>query len=271
MLNRTIATIVLFAFASVGLAQQSEKAGATSDAAHHYFHAKETAHAAVWGYTGNIGPANWADLSPEYSLAKSGKRQSPIDIKSSRSGPLPKIKFQYQPAPVRMVYNGHTIEEEEQEGSTITVGDDSYGLKQFHFHSPSEHTVDGKSFSMEMHLVHKADSGQVAVVAVLIEQVDSPNESFASLLETLPTKANPRIASSRQVDAASLLPTNRGYFAYEGSFTTPPCTEGVKWYVLQQPIGLSKKQIDAFRKTIDGNNRPIQPRHDRIIHRSAGK
>ena len=269
MLNRTIATILLLAFASNGLAQQDKKTDPASDDSHHYFHAKETAHAAAWGYTGKIGPANWANLSPEYSLAKTGKRQSPIDIKSSQVGPLPKIKFQYKPAPVRMVYNGHTMEEEEEEGSTISVRNMTYGLKQFHFHSPSEHTVDGKYFSMEMHLVHKAENGQVAVVAVLIKQVDTPNKSFALLLDTLPTKANPRTASNRGIDATSLLPTKHGYFAYEGSFTTPPCTEGVKWFVLQEPIGLSKKQIDAFRKTIDGNNRPIQPRHDRVIYRSA--
>ena len=269
MLNRIITTLALTAIASSGLAQQVAPPETESDAAHHYFHATESAHAAEWGYAGKIGPAHWADLSPDYSLAKSGKQQSPIDIKSALAQPLPKIKFQYQPAPVRMVYNGHTIEEEEEAGSSISVGEARYELKQFHFHSPSEHTVDGKSFAMEMHLVHKTESGQVAVVAVLIDQVDKPNESFAVLLDRLPTKLTRRTASNRQIDANALLPKDHAYFAYEGSFTTPPCTEGVKWFVLQKPIGLSKKQIDEFRKTINGNNRPVQPRHGRVVHRSA--
>lgn len=269
MLNRIIATAALTALASSALAQQVAPPETESDAAHHYFHATESAHAAEWGYTGEIGPEHWADLSPDYSVARSGNQQSPIDIKSEFVKPLPKIKFHYQPAPVRMVYNGHTIEEEEEAGSSISVGETRYDLKQFHFHSPSEHTVDGKSFAMEMHLVHKTEGGQVAVVAVLIDEVDASNESFEVLLDRLPNKSTPRTESNRQIDATAVLPKDHAYFAYDGSFTTPPCTEGVKWFVLQKPIGLSKEQIDEFRKTIDGNNRPVQPRHGRAVHRSA--
>jgi len=176
----------------------------------------------------------------------------------------PEIKFDYQPAAVNLVYNGHTIEEKDQDGGSITIGGRTFSLQQFHFHSPSEHTVDAKSYAMEMHLVHKNEAGQVAVVGVFIK-VGKENRAFSPLWTYLPKEENKRLTYEGKVDVLSMLPKEKRYYHYMGSFTTPPCTEGVYWYVLKEPVELSKIQIDKFRSIISGNNRPVQPLNGRKI------
>ena len=231
---------------------------------HHYLHGTEKPHLSDWTYSGDSGPQHWGDLCPEYALATTGKQQSPIDIANATPQELPEIRFRYEPAKINLVYNGHTIEEMEEEGSSVDVGGAVYQLKQFHFHSPSEHTVDGKRFAMEMHLVHTTADGDVAVVAVLIKEGER-NDAFAAIWDFLPTEENKKLEAERTVDAARLLPIDHTYFRYRGSFTTPPCTEGVLWMVLTTPVELSAERIAAFRKIIDGNNRPVQPLNGREI------
>ena len=238
-----------------------------TDPEHHYFHKTERPHAAEWGYKGDIGPKHWGDLSSVYILAKQGKQQSPIDISKSIEHELPNIIFNYRPAKINLVYNGHTIEEEEETGSHIQIKEEIFELKQFHFHAPSEHTINGKHADMEMHLVHKANNGTVVVVAVMINRGDE-NRSFTSIWENLPTSENADVQVTRTVDATDLLPSGHTYYQYRGSFTTPPCAEGVIWYVLTAPIELSHRQIDEFKSIINNNNRPIQPLNEREIYLS---
>lgn len=231
---------------------------------HHYFHNEENSHAAEWGYTGNTGPEKWGELSPDYVLAKTGKRQSPIDITNPKTQQLAALKFKYHPAKIDLVYNGHTVQETEETGSWFEFDDQRFSLKQFHFHAPSEHTIGGQHADMEMHLVHKNAKRAVAVVAVLIKQGDE-NSAFDQVWDYLPTKVNKERKSGTTIDAATLLPKDRNYFRYMGSFTTPPCTEDVSWFVLTKPIQLSAGQIDRFKSIISGNNRPTQPLNDRTV------
>lgn len=231
---------------------------------HHYFHKEEKPHAAEWGYEGQSGPKHWGDLSPDYVLAKTGQQQSPIDISKSQPMPLPEINFSYGPSQIDLVYNGHTVEEVEDHQSTIEFDGKTFVLQQFHFHSPSEHTVDGQHFDMEMHLVHKSDDGEIAVVGVLISE-GADNAAFDQIWNYLPSAANRERKEKMTVDAATLLPSDHGYYRYTGSFTTPPCTEDVLWMVLKSPVELSAGQIRTFRAIIEGNNRPVQPLNDRTV------
>ncbi len=231
---------------------------------HCYFHKEEQPHAAEWAYDGAKGPEHWGDLSPEYLLAKTGRRQSPIDIVAVESASLPAIEFGYGPSMIDLVYNGHTVKEVEDHESSMTVAGKRFVLQQFHFHSPSEHTVNGRHSAMEMHLVHKSDDGTIAVIGVLIEQ-GADNPAFDQVWNYLPSAENRERKESITIDAATLLPTAPNYYRYTGSFTTPPCTEEVLWMLLKTPVELSEHQITTFRKIIDGNNRPVQPLNERTV------
>jgi carbonic anhydrase len=231
---------------------------------HHYFHKDEQPHKADWGYTGEGSPEHWGDLSSEYVLAKTGKQQSPIDISGAVATDLPALEFAYHPSKIDLVYNGHTVEEVEDKKSSVKVHDEQFVLQQFHFHSPSEHTVDGKHSAIEMHLVHQSEGGKIAVVAVLIEEGED-NPAFDAVWDFLPNAANRERKSSTTIDAAALLPNSHQYYSYSGSFTTPPCTEDVSWMVLTTPVELSKDQIEKFRAVINGNNRPVQPLNGRTL------
>lgn len=234
---------------------------------HHYLHKQEQPHAAEWGYTGQTGPSFWGQLSPKYALAKTGRQQSPIDLHEAQSRDLPPLKLKYQPSKIHLIYNGHTIQENEDPGSCEIVAGKRYELQQFHFHSPSEHTVNGRHYPMEMHLVHKSADGQVAVVGVLLE-MGKHNHAFDKLWEQLPDANNTQRDSEQTIDVSTLLPSRHEYYSYMGSFTTPPCTEDVKWAVLKTPVPLSAAQIDRFRRVIHGNNRPVQPLNGRSVWES---
>ena len=258
-------TLSMFATTNADEKDKAEK----NVAPHHYLHKEEKPHAAEWGYRGDIGPANWWRLSNAYILAKDGKRQSPIDISMPRSSQLKSIDFRYQPLQIKIVYNGHTIEDIQDERSFILVDGKEYHLKQFHFHSPSEHTINGKHSAMEMHSVHQTEAGQIAVVAVMIEEGKEQNEAYRPVWSHLPTELNKTKEFKDLVDTAKMLPKRKTYFRYSGSFTTPPCTEDVVWMVLSQPVKLSGRQIMEFRKIIRGNNRLPQPRNGRIVLRQS--
>jgi len=222
---------------------------------------------ASWSYTGSTGPAHWGDLSADYALARTGKHQSPIDISTARCArkDLPPMKVSYAPTSLEILNNGHTVEDDYHNGGSITVDGQAYKLAQFHFHSPSEHTIDGQHAPMEMHLVHKDAAGKLAVVGVMIRE-GRTNPELATLWQHMPTTAGRTEAvSGVNVNAAKLLPASLASYRYSGSLTTPPCSEQVDWMVLQQPIEASADQIAAFRQVISGNNRPTQPLNDRVV------
>lgn len=228
-----------------------------------------------WSYGEDDGPASWATLSSDYGTCASGREQSPIDIAAIATGDLvPSGKKNYQAATLKIIRhehvtdvinNGHTIQINYDEGSNLQLGAVSYELKQYHFHAPSEHTIEGRHFPMEMHLVHQSAAGELAVLGVLIEQGDH-NPAFEPVWANLPDEAGEEVHHEHlAVNVDDLLPANHNTYRYRGSLTTPPCSEGVSWLLAVEPIALSANQIAAFTAIFQGNNRPVQPLNDRTV------
>jgi carbonic anhydrase len=223
-----------------------------------------------WGYTGDIGPERWAELAPENKLCAVGTRQSPIDIRESIAVDQEKIAFDYRPSNFSVLDNGHTIQVNVAAGNGLTIMGRRYGLLQFHFHRPSEERVNGKQFDMVAHLVHKDAQGKLAVVAVLLERGadNKPQPLIQTIWANLPLEKGEALAAQVQIDLNQLLPAERGYFTYMGSLTTPPCSEGVLWMVMRQPVAATAQQIGIFAKLYPMNARPLQAGSGRLIKES---
>jgi carbonic anhydrase len=218
-----------------------------------------------WTYTGADGPAAWGKLDSGFATCSIGKTQSPIDIKGAKKEDLPALKFEYNAVPLNIIDNGHTIQVNYAPGSTLTVGDKTYTLKQFHFHHPSEEHVNGHGYDMVAHLVHADADGHLAVVAVLLKKGAS-NSLLDTLWKNIPAEKEKAVdVSSVTLNVKDLLPTDHGYYTFTGSLTTPPCSEGVTWYVLKEPASLSAEQIAAFAKIYPLNARPVQPLNGREL------
>ena len=223
------------------------------------------AEAPHWSYGPHAGPAEWGDLQKEFTTCKLGKTQSPIDIRGAKTADLPAIKFDYKPVPLRVIDNGHTIQVNYAKGSSIEVGGTRYELVQFHFHKPSEERIEGKTHDMVVHLVHAGADGKLAVVAVMLDKGGS-SALIDSIWKNLPKeKGKESQVGTVDIDAARLLPENRGYYTFQGSLTTPPCSEGVRWLVLKTPVKIADAQVDAFGKVYSMNARPTQPINGRAI------
>lgn len=217
-----------------------------------------------WSYEGHEGPAHWGELSKDYQACMAGKKQSPIDISAAETAELAAIEFNYTASHIDLINNGHTIQMNYGGDSKITVAGKSYKLLQFHFHSPSEHTINGKPADMVAHLVHQAENGQLGVIGVLMNK-GADNKTIAALWKHLPTKSGDHKKAKVDINVADLLPADRRYFNYSGSLTTPPCSEGVNWMVLRQPVEVSAEQLAAFNKLFAQSVRPVQPLHDRVV------
>ncbi|WP_028456679.1 carbonic anhydrase [Chitinilyticum litopenaei] len=220
------------------------------------------AEGAHWGYHGKHGPKHWE------GECQTGRAQSPINIRTgaATATELPALVFQYQPAGVQLVNNGHTVQLNIAPGSRIRIGEDVYELLQFHFHTPSEEQINGKPADMVAHLAHKNEQGELAVVAVLFK-VGAENAALKSFWKDLPRKEG-KLELDQQFNAFDLLPADFGYYAFSGSLTTPPCTEGVRWQVLKEPVTLSRAQLHAFKKIFPMNARPVQPLNEREVKAS---
>ncbi len=222
-----------------------------------------------WSYEGEEGPEHWGELSHDFAACSEGVEQSPIDIPATASVTPADIGFNYQPSALSILNNGHTIQANYDQGSSIEVEGKTYNLLQFHFHALSEHTLAGNHSSMEMHLVHQSDDGNFAVVGVMLNP-GSENAAYTPVWDNVPAQeSEAETISGVTVNAADLLPHDRGYYRYNGSFTTPPCTEGVKWFVMSTPVELSAAQGAAFEQIYDANYRPVQPFNDRTFGQSA--
>jgi carbonic anhydrase len=218
-----------------------------------------------WEYEGEYGSVHWGALKPEYLLCGDGMAQSPINISKSYKTDLDSIGFSYKDTPLKIVNNGHTIKAKYKPGSAVTMDGEKYELLQFHFHSPSEHEIEGKSYDMEMHLVHKNESDELAVVGVFIKR-GKHNNTIQTLWHNLPEEINKEnIIDTINVNAADLLPDDKSYYRYYGSLTTPPCSEGVSWNVLKSPIEMSDAQIKKFESIIGYNSRLLQPVNKRFV------
>jgi carbonic anhydrase len=220
-----------------------------------------------WAYEGRTGPMVWGTLDPSYKACSKGHLQSPIDIRHAHlDKSLQPIEFHYIAGPVTLTNNGHTIEAEVHPGSYIVANGVRYDLLSFHFHRPSEHAVRGKLNDLEVHLLHRGADGKMAVLAVLMqEDVGKPNATLALLQDHLPAKVGETDKVTDMVSPAGFLPADPGYWTYQGSLTTPPCTEGVTWFVFEQPATISRTQLRAFSALIKMNTRPTQELNRRQI------
>ena len=221
-----------------------------------------------WDYGDAEGPSHWGELKPEFAPCRIGHRQSPVDIHNPQKADLPPIRFDYKPSPLHIIDNGHTIMINYAAGSSISIGEKTYVLKQFHFHRPSEETINGKGYEMSLHLVHADQDGNLAVVAVLLERGDD-NRLVHELWNDFPKeKEQEATFPQTQINAAELLPVERGYYTYPGSLTTPPCSENVTWFVLKHPVTMSSAEIEQFAKLYRHDARPTQPLYGRVVQES---
>lgn len=217
-----------------------------------------------WGYTGAFGPQFWGNLDTKFSMCKDGKEQSPINLvwsKPKASGSS--IALAYKETKLNIVDNGHTIKFNVDAGSMLSYNGMNYELKEFHFHSESEHQLSGKSFPLEMQLVHTDASGKMAIIGVFFKE-GKENPMFKNLFAKVPAEKNKLMSDASFIYTASvLMPAKLHHYAYLGSMTKPPCTEGVSWIVLNTPVEVSKAQIDKFKALYSKNNRPVQPTNGR--------
>jgi carbonic anhydrase len=220
-----------------------------------------------WEYTGKRGALVWGKLDPAYKTCSKGHEQSPIDIRGARlNKALQPIEFHYIAGPVTLVNTGNTVVVHVSPGSYIVAGGTRYDLIEYDFHHPSETTIKGKLTDMEVHLLHKSADGKLAVLAIrLTEDIGNPNAMLAALWQHLPATAGATEKIADMVNPGGLLPADRGYWTYLGSLTTPPCTEGVRWFVFEQEMSISREQLRAFAALFKINSRPLQDPHGRRI------
>ncbi len=220
-----------------------------------------------WGYTGEGAPEHWAAIDPANRLCGVGTRQSPIDLRDTFKVDLDKIQFDYKPSGFSVLDNGHTVHVAFDAGNHLTVRGVRYALTHLQFRRPSEERINGKQFDMSVQLFHKSDAGRPAVLTVLLERGDD-QPVVQQIWNHLPLEKGDTQKGLQPLDVTGLLPSDRAYFTYMGSYTTPPCTEGVLWLVLRQPVGASAQQLGIFEKLYPMNARPVQAGSGRIVKES---
>ncbi len=219
---------------------------------------------AHWTYSGEHGPEHWGSLSGEFSTCDTGRLQSPFDIQADISAYLPGLGLNYRSVPMKIINNGHTIQADMAGGGTLNVDGKSYNLLQFHFHAGSEYAIDGKTYPLEVHLVHASDAGELAVVGVMFEEGEA-NAELANIWANMPASKGENEVAGKSVNVSNLLPQSRKYYRFMGSLTTPPCSEGVNWHMMSEPITASAEQIAAFTAIYPMNARPLQDENNRLV------
>ena len=217
-----------------------------------------------WSYSGETGPSNWATLSPDFS-ACNGKNQSPVNLDGFIESQLSPLNINYSAGGNEIVNNGHTVQINYLAGSTLEIDGDEFELKQFHFHAPSENHIKGESFPLEAHFVHANENGELAVIALMFKDGEQ-NELLSAAWENMPMQSGDEFELSQLINAADLLPANRDFYRFNGSLTTPPCSEGVRWFVLKDSLTASVEQIELFSSALGhSNNRPVQAVNARVL------
>lgn len=218
-----------------------------------------------WAYEGESGPDNWGNLSDEFITCKTGKFQSPIDILHPFNADLPPLVLDFHTVAENLVNNGHTLQVTASDEDEFQLDDQTFILRQYHFHAPSENRINGKSFPLEAHFVHASEEGDIAVLAVMFE-IGPENSALTPLLARLPKEKNLEVSIDKRLDLRPLFPSDLHYYRFSGSLTTPPCTEGLRWIVMKNTVTLSEKQLEMFKNALEhSNNRPIQPLNGRMI------
>jgi carbonic anhydrase len=217
------------------------------------------ASAQEFAYSGELGPAHWGELDPAWSACGAGEEQSPVDLgrRFDRRRRLRGLVLEYRPTAGEIVDNGHTIEVETGGGNALETDGVRYELVQFHFHTPSEHRVAGRGFDVELHLVHRSAQGSLAVLGVFLRR-GAESGALAPIFESLPDDVDVHHPLGEEFDPGSFLPRSRSHYRYAGSLTTPPCSEGVRWIVLAEPVTISDEHMARLAERVVFNARPVQ-------------
>jgi len=234
-----------------------------------------------WAYEGPKGFEHWSELDPDYAICNAGKEQSPIDIRHTQKAQLPALRFESKSSPLKgLVNNGYTIRVNYHDapgsGNALIIEDVRYQLTQLHFHRPSEEYIHGRRYDMVTHLMYQSSDGKVVGVAALLKagRENSTVHEIWAHMPMIESKVRPDFSHEElkipgvEINPAGLLPENLAYYTYMGSVTAPPCTEGVRWYVLKTPVHISPAQIRAFAKLYPHDVRPAQPLNGRIVTES---
>lgn len=264
MTYRPLPTAAVAAAAAVllGGCGQDQDTAAESPATSASPSADEPAQGAAWSYEGDTGPADWAELDPGYATCGAGQAQSPIDLTAGVTEPADEaeVTYDYAAADYELVNTGHTVLATADDAGGLTIDGERYDLLQFHAHAPSEHAIGGGREELEVHLVHQDDEDELAVVGVLVDETPT-GSTLADAWAELPEEGG--TAALEDFDAASLLPEDRTTFRYSGSLTTPPCTEGVRWLVMEETVTAPSDVVSAFESAVGDSARPLQPRNER--------
>ena len=252
-------SFLIFALVLTGCRTKTDDSASEQPPAMQASQEKETTMA--WGYAGDRGPERWASLDEQYE-ACAGAQQSPVDLAAEDEAQEANVQLDYNSAQGTLFDTGHGVQVN-VEGGTMTIDGKAFALKQFHFHTPAEHTHDGQRYAAEAHLVHAADDGELAVLGIFYEEGDA-SDFLAPVWSDLPSIAE---ADPMTLNVANMLPSNRVAYTYTGSLTTPPCSEIVRWHVMEQPLTMSSQQLDALTDVYDDNNRPVQPLNERELDR----
>ena len=240
-------------------------AAAPAQAWHPMFGASEARDTVPWSYGAERGPDQWAELSPDYA-ACGGDRQSPVDLQGGRQLPYSPLSFRYRSNALSVLNDGRSVRVEYPPGSYLIAGGRQYELTGFHFHVPAEHRINGVQADMELQLEHRDRQGRVAIVAVLMKAGRRMNSTLSRIWEHMPGGRNERFYGRQTgINPLFLLPNERGYYTYVGSLTEPPCTEGVDWFVLAEPVEIDASYIQSFVQTVGTNSRPVQPLNGRGV------
>ncbi len=220
-----------------------------------------------WGYSGETGPEHWSKIDPKFAMCALGRNQSPVDLAGLVEANLKPLKIDYQAGAAEILNTGHTVQVSYAAGSRLAVDGRTFELKQFHFHAPSENRIGGKQFPLEAHLVHADGDGNLAVIAAMFQE-GAANPFLARLWERMPKTAGDKSSLAAGLNVSQMLPSGRDYYRYNGSLTTPPCSEGVWWVVMKKTASASRAQIEHFSRTMGfANNRPVQPVNARPLLR----
>ena len=222
-----------------------------------------------WSYSGLTGPSHWGKMDPAYSLCANGSEQSPVDISNAAGDALgdapPAIEFNYKATGNQIENNGHFVDINYKPGSSIIIDNTEYELVQSHFHTPAEHTINSKTFAMEVQHYHRNKTGHQLIISALFVAGKDNKALHHSWLKLL-GKRHTKHLLYREIDPSDLLPENRAFYRLKGSLTMPPCTENITWIIMKQPVTATREQIQNLRKTIHAdNNRPVQPLNERSI------
>ncbi|MEJ6594491.1 carbonic anhydrase family protein [Parasphingorhabdus sp.] len=222
-------------------------------------------HHKSYGYGADNGPEKWGQLAEKYALCEKGDMQSPIELAGANAKGDVALSVNYQSGPLTVSNKGLAIQSDFAPGSSMTSGGTTFNLIQIHFHTPSEHAISGKRYPLTGHFVHATEGGKLGVLGVMFE-AGAANPELAKILAAAPArKSEPTTVSGQMINPNNILPADLSVYRYMGSLTTPPCSEGVNWHVLKDPISASAEQIAAFEKLMGDNARPVRALNNRLI------